>query len=260
MHCDPRVRPPGGDLQAAASSSPCPSTTPGFVARENGHPRTPRRAHRRLRRRRARRPAAARGGDQGLRRAPDARDRRPADAGGRLRGARALEPAQRRARCARSPTSRTSSAGARASISQCGYNTALDLLRTRVPALVVPYATPEEDEQTRRARRLEQLGVLKVATHINGDIDALLRLHAAPRRRSTSTARPRPRSCCERRCAPTSSSSGARCSARRWARSCSPLAELAKPWPIALIVDHVIGDRQAPFDVDMRFLLGDRRR
>ena len=36
---------------------------------------------------------------------------------------------------------------AAASISQCGYNTALDLVRTRVPALVVPYATPEEDEQ-----------------------------------------------------------------------------------------------------------------
>jgi len=33
------------------------------------------------------------------------------------------------------------------------------------------------------------------------------------------------------------------------------LAELAKPWPIALIVDHLIGDRQAPFAVDMGFLL-----
>ncbi|MDA0165571.1 hypothetical protein OM076_35205 [Solirubrobacter ginsenosidimutans] len=64
---------------------------------------------------------------------------------------------------------------ARASISQCGYNTALDVLRTRVPALVVPYATPEEDEQTRRARRLQSLGVVQVATHINGDIPALLR-------------------------------------------------------------------------------------
>jgi len=32
------------------------------------------------------------------------------------------------------------------------------------------------------------------------------------------------------------------------------LAELAKPWPIALIVDHLIGERQAPFDVDMGFL------
>jgi ABC-type multidrug transport system fused ATPase/permease subunit len=33
------------------------------------------------------------------------------------------------------------------------------------------------------------------------------------------------------------------------------LAELAKPWPIALIVDHIIGDRNAPFEVDMGFLL-----
>jgi predicted glycosyltransferase len=55
---------------------------------------------------------------------------------------------------------------ARASISQCGYNTALDIVRTRVPALVVPYATPEEDEQTRRARRLEQLGLV-----LTGPID-----------------------------------------------------------------------------------------
>ncbi|MDA0167460.1 ABC transporter ATP-binding protein/permease [Solirubrobacter taibaiensis] len=33
------------------------------------------------------------------------------------------------------------------------------------------------------------------------------------------------------------------------------LAELAKPWPIALIVDHVIGDHQAPFTPDMGVLL-----
>jgi len=51
------------------------------------------------------------------------------------------------------------------SISQCGYNTALDLVRTRVPALVVPYAVDGEDEQTRRARRLEHLGIVKVADH-----------------------------------------------------------------------------------------------
>jgi predicted glycosyltransferase len=30
-----------------------------------------------------------------------------------------------------------------------------------VPALVVPYAEPGEDEQTRRARRLEDLGALR---------------------------------------------------------------------------------------------------
>src|SRR4051794_11682180 len=33
------------------------------------------------------------------------------------------------------------------------------------------------------------------------------------------------------------------------------LAELAKPWPIALIVDHIIGDQQAPFAVDTGLLL-----
>jgi predicted glycosyltransferase len=56
---------------------------------------------------------------------------------------------------------------AAASISQCGYNTALDVVRTRVPALVVPYATPAEDEQTRRAQRLQDLGVVKTADHVD---------------------------------------------------------------------------------------------
>jgi predicted glycosyltransferase len=51
---------------------------------------------------------------------------------------------------------------ARASLSQCGYNTALDILRARVPALIVPFAENGEDEQTRRARRLESLGAIRV--------------------------------------------------------------------------------------------------
>ena len=51
---------------------------------------------------------------------------------------------------------------AAASVSQCGYNTALELVRARVPALVVPYATPEEDEQRRRAARLARLGAVRV--------------------------------------------------------------------------------------------------
>ncbi|MDA0184839.1 hypothetical protein OJ997_31340 [Solirubrobacter phytolaccae] len=59
---------------------------------------------------------------------------------------------------------------AAASISQCGYNTALDLVRTRVPALVVPYATPEEDEQTRRALRLQELGLVRVSDHVEPDL------------------------------------------------------------------------------------------
>ncbi|HEX5402555.1 MAG TPA: glycosyltransferase [Pseudonocardiaceae bacterium] len=52
--------------------------------------------------------------------------------------------------------------GARASLSQCGYNTALDILRARVPALIVPYAENGEDEQTTRAHRLERLGAVRV--------------------------------------------------------------------------------------------------
>lgn len=49
-----------------------------------------------------------------------------------------------------------------ASVSQCGYNTALDVLRAGVPALVVPFAEGGEDEQLKRARRLESLGALRV--------------------------------------------------------------------------------------------------
>jgi predicted glycosyltransferase len=53
-------------------------------------------------------------------------------------------------------------AASRLSISQCGYNTALDIVRARVPALVVPFAERGETEQTDRARRLGALGVLQV--------------------------------------------------------------------------------------------------
>jgi predicted glycosyltransferase len=71
---------------------------------------------------------------------------------------------------------------AAASVSQCGYNTALDILRAAVPALVVPFAEGHEDEQTRRARRLAQLGVVRVlepqrldAATLATEIDTLLR-------------------------------------------------------------------------------------
>ena len=53
-------------------------------------------------------------------------------------------------------------AQASASVSQCGYNTALDVLRAGVPAVVVPFAEGREDEQTRRAERLQRLGALRV--------------------------------------------------------------------------------------------------
>ncbi len=51
---------------------------------------------------------------------------------------------------------------ARASVSQCGYNTAMDILRTGIPALVVPFSENDEDEQMKRARRLERLGAMRV--------------------------------------------------------------------------------------------------
>lgn len=70
---------------------------------------------------------------------------------------------------------------AAASISQCGYNTAMDLLRSRVPALVVPFHGEKQDEQMNRARRMERLGALRVleqercnAETMAQEIDSLL--------------------------------------------------------------------------------------
>jgi len=51
---------------------------------------------------------------------------------------------------------------ARASISQCGYNSAMEIIQAQVPALVVPFADGGEDEQLKRARRLEAMGALRV--------------------------------------------------------------------------------------------------
>lgn len=52
--------------------------------------------------------------------------------------------------------------GAAVSISQAGYNTCLDVLRAGVPALLVPFAKDCEDEQRKRAFRLQQLGAVRV--------------------------------------------------------------------------------------------------
>jgi predicted glycosyltransferase len=82
---------------------------------------------------------------------------------------------------------RSELARAAASVSQCGYNTAFDLLRTEVPALVVPYHGPREDEQMRRARRLEELGALCVldparldGATLAAELEALLRFAPRP--------------------------------------------------------------------------------
>ena len=48
------------------------------------------------------------------------------------------------------------------SVSQCGYNTALDIIRAGVPAVVVPFDENGDTEQTVRAHRLEQLELVRV--------------------------------------------------------------------------------------------------
>ncbi len=48
------------------------------------------------------------------------------------------------------------------SISMAGYNTCMDILTTRVRALVLPFAGPGNDEQTMRARKLERRGILTI--------------------------------------------------------------------------------------------------
>ena len=63
--------------------------------------------------------------------------------------------------------------GSAASISQCGYNTALDILRAGTPALVVPFADGLEDEQLKRARRLEARGAIRVLEQEHLKIDRL---------------------------------------------------------------------------------------
>lgn len=48
------------------------------------------------------------------------------------------------------------------SVSQCGYNTVMDILKSRTPALVVPFVRGQEDEQSQRAQKLAQLGLVEV--------------------------------------------------------------------------------------------------
>jgi len=77
--------------------------------------------------------------------------------------------------------------GAAVSVSQCGYNTALDIIESGVPALVVPYAAGREDEQTSRAGRMAALGLLRwlpagslTPASLAAAIDATLGFRPAP--------------------------------------------------------------------------------
>lgn len=76
---------------------------------------------------------------------------------------------------------------ARASLSQCGYNTALDLVVSGVPALVSPYETATENEQRGRAEKLAALGALQclppgalAPASLARAIEALLRFTPRP--------------------------------------------------------------------------------
>lgn len=60
------------------------------------------------------------------------------------------------------PNLRDEFCGAALSISQAGYNTCLDILRAGVPALLVPAAKGHENEQWKRALRLQTLGAAKM--------------------------------------------------------------------------------------------------
>lgn len=73
------------------------------------------------------------------------------------------------------------------SVSRCGYNTTLELLLTGVPALVVPFATPTQDEQSRRAVTLARLGAVRLLRPALLDPRTL-----ANEIRRTATFRPKP--------------------------------------------------------------------
>ncbi len=71
-------------------------------------------------------------------------------------------------------------ASAALSISQCGYNTAVEVLEAAIPAVMVPYAGGNETEQTARAGLLARAGrVEMVAESGLGGADGPRRLAAA---------------------------------------------------------------------------------
>lgn len=73
------------------------------------------------------------------------------------------------------PDYRTLLAGAALSVSQCGYNTATDLLATGTPAVLVPFEAGSETEQRARAERLAARGLARILPEAELTADALLR-------------------------------------------------------------------------------------
>jgi predicted glycosyltransferase len=68
---------------------------------------------------------------------------------------------------------------ARTSVSFCGYNTALDVLQTGVPAIFVPFDAENEQEQTLRAQALAALPEITVLSGATLHPDKLLSTVAA---------------------------------------------------------------------------------
>ncbi|MCP5144498.1 MAG: hypothetical protein H6978_06710 [Gammaproteobacteria bacterium] len=62
----------------------------------------------------------------------------------------------------------------RLSISQCGYNTFADVLAAGTPAVYVPFETPREDEQLRRAQFSEQRGIGALVREVDLTPETLL--------------------------------------------------------------------------------------
>ncbi len=60
------------------------------------------------------------------------------------------------------------------SVSQCGYNTVMDILRSGISSLVVPFAQGQEVEQSNRAERLSGLGLMRKAEASEFDVDRFL--------------------------------------------------------------------------------------
>lgn len=76
---------------------------------------------------------------------------------------------------------RTLLAGSAVSVSQCGYNTATDLLATGTPAVLVPFEAGVETEQRLRAERLAARGLARVLPEADLTAASLLRAVATQR-------------------------------------------------------------------------------
>ena len=134
------------------------------------------------------------------------------------------------------PDYRALLARAAVSVSACGYNTAVDLLATRSPAVLVPFAAGGETEQTLRAEHLAARGLARIVpenvltpTTLVDAVEAVRAepAPAAPRDRPRRSRHARSRSW--RRC----SRSGAGACARERHRSIAFAPSSTTPAPAA---------------------------